>query len=160
MSVKLPAGRMIETALSSVLVTSSSARTSVGASLTGLIVKRNISLTLNVPSLAITSISAKPLKFAGGVPTKRPVATSKLSQDGKGLPLLSLALSVKASPSTSAKLPTGINTSTKLSSARTTSGNISASTGASLTAVTVKRNMSLVFRLPSLAMTLISIKPL
>ena len=98
---------MNDTAPSSALAISSNARASVGASLTGLIVRRKISLTLSVPSFAVTSISIKPLKLAGDMPVKLRVVASKLNQVGSGLPLANLAVSVRASPSTSVKLSAG-----------------------------------------------------
>ena len=121
-SVNADAGRKMFTATSSAPLTSTSGWLKVGASLTGVNVIRKISDADNRPSFANTSRSMKPLKLAGGVPVKRPFA--KLNQLGRALPLARRALSVKASPSTSAKLDAGITMSITLSSGRTTSARV------------------------------------
>ena len=49
-----------------------------------------MSLTVSEPSLAVTSMSSRPLKSAGGVPVKR--LPSNDSQAGSGAPPASLAV--------------------------------------------------------------------
>nr|WP_263854090.1 hypothetical protein [Sphingomonas parva] len=53
----------------------------VGASFTGSRINRKLCEAESSPSLAKTSRTIVPLKFAGGVPVKRPL--SNLSQDGR-----------------------------------------------------------------------------
>ena len=58
----------------------------IGASFTGVTVKRKSSNADAVPSFAVTRTSIKPLKLSGGVPVKRPVVALKLSQVGNTAP--------------------------------------------------------------------------
>ena len=87
--MKLPAGIVIDSGVSSGEVTSGSASARTGASFTGAMVSRKISLAERTPSLAVTLISIAPWKFAGGVPVN--CVPSKLSQDGSGVPSASVA---------------------------------------------------------------------
>ena len=63
-----------------------------GASLVGVIVSVKVSVTLSVPSLAVTLRSIRPLNSAGGLPEKVRVAASNESHPGRAAPLTSVAL--------------------------------------------------------------------
>ena len=66
--------------------------------------------------MAVTVTSRDPLKSAGGVPVKR--LPSKDSHSGSASPFEMVALSVKASPSTSVKASTGRTKSISASSSK------------------------------------------
>ena len=140
-SLNVFAGTTKLTALSSATCTSLNAIEITGASFTGVIVKRNVSLAFNAPSDAVTAISTKPLKFIGGVPVN--LVPSKVIQLGSALPLASAAVST-ITLSTSTKLPAGKVILKLLSSATVASGSKVTSAGASFCGAMLKRKVSVI----------------
>jgi hypothetical protein len=134
----------------------------VGASLTALTVKTNVSEAVNVPSLTVTVIVAEPFKFATGViVTVRlaPVPPNTMFAFGTNVVSLDEPLTVKE-PAAVSKSPTVNEIALVAVSSFVDCAAISLIVGASFTAVTVNTNVSVAVNVPSLTVTVIVAVPL
>ncbi len=154
-SVKVPAGTVKLKPPSCATLCAGIGVATTGASLTLVTVKLNVVLTDASPSLAVTLMLRVPTSALPGVPEKAPVAGLKVIQFGSGEPSASVALRVRVSPTSgSVKVPTG-TVKFRLSSCATLCAGIGvATTGASLTLVTVRlKSVYTEALLPSVAVT-------
>nr|POW29340.1 hypothetical protein PB20LOC_00728 [Pectobacterium parmentieri] len=153
-SVKVPAGMMKFRLPSCATLCAGIGVATTGASLALVTVRLKVVLIDAPLSLAMTLMLRGPTSALPGVPEKVPVAELKVSQLGSGEPLASVALRERVSPSGSVKVPAG-TVKLRLPSCATLCAGIGvATTGASLTLVTVKLNVVLTDASPSLAVTL------
>ncbi|MBG0749265.1 hypothetical protein Q7O_003217 [Pectobacterium carotovorum subsp. carotovorum PCCS1] len=131
-----------------------------GAWFDGVTVRLKVVLIEASPSLAVTLMLRLPISPLPGVPEKVPVAGLKVIQPGSGEPLASVALNVRVSPSGSVKVPAGM-VKLRLPSCTTLCAGIGvATTGASLTLVTVRlKSVCTEALLPSVAVTRIDRLP-
>ena len=83
-SLKLLAGSLKENAWSSNAIWSGSGRSTTGASGVGVMVRRNVSSTMRLPSSTLTTMSSTPLKSFGGTPANVRVTGLKVSHPGNG----------------------------------------------------------------------------
>ncbi|MBK4828310.1 hypothetical protein GJS26_04417 [Pectobacterium carotovorum subsp. carotovorum] len=155
-SVKVPAGTVTLRLPPCAMLCAAIVPETTGASFTLVTVRPKVVLTeALLPSVAVTLMVRLPTSPLAGVPEKVPVAGLNDSQAGSAVPSASVALSVSVSPSGSVKVPAG-TVKLRLPSCATLCAGIGvATTGASLTLVTVRPKVVLTEALlPSVAVTL------